>query len=631
MAVCLSSCGSQEQLTLHEMFSDNGEVSVRLDLVQGRLSYEVSFQGETLIKNATLGIIREDSNLSERLSIVSDSEAEVLSQDYSMATGKISRISDRGKSYKYIFQNQEGSKLGLEYEIYNSGFAFRYFFPGSDGKTVTINKDLTTFSFSLQGQAWMQPYDQASKWGPAYESDFKSYFNLYQKSPTSAGWSFPALFKFKNDAWLLVSDAGIDGDYVGTHLQYDSIRNVYAMRWPEQGECYGFNGNLPIGNLPWQTSWKVYALADGLNGIVNNNIVTHVSPESRIADCTWIIPGFSSWSWLADQNSPKDYHALKKYVDLAADMNWTYSLVDANWNEMINGDLAKLASYAKSQDVGLFVWYNSAGVHNDVMEKPRDIISDPKRRKNEFRKLNQLGVKGVKIDFFQSDKQFIMELYKEILMDAAEYQLMVNLHGCSIPRGWSRTYPNLVSMESVRGAESYIFDKDYPKKTLTNNTILPFTRNVIGSMDYTPVVFNHNTYPHLTTYGHELALAVVFESGIMHMGGSIEGYGAIPPFARAFLSEIPSSWDEIKYLIGTPGQDVVLARRKGKQWFIGGINGENQPKKWTLDLSSLKGNHNWEVIADGMSENTFSHKSNQSSLQIDILPYGGFVARTQPY
>ncbi|MDD2798057.1 MAG: glycoside hydrolase family 97 catalytic domain-containing protein, partial [Bacteroidales bacterium] len=273
--------------------------------------------------------------------------------------------------------------------------------------------------------------------------------------------------------------------------------------------------------------------------MINNLADTAIS-----GDFSWVKPGRSSWSWLTDNDSPKDFETMKKYVDLSAEMHWEYCLVDANWNLMQGGDIKQLVEYANSKNVGILMWYNSGGKHNKISERPRDIISNPEKCAAEFSKLQLWGVKGVKIDFWQSDKQNLIALYHDVLQKAAQHHLMVNLHGCTIPRGWSRTYPNLISQEAVKGEEAYLFDSSYPTNAPIQNSILPFTRNVIGSMDYTPVVFSDLNNHHLTTFAHELALALIFNSGITHFAGNVNDYNSLPLDVKQFLQNVPVVFDE---------------------------------------------------------------------------------------
>ena len=400
---------------------------------------------------------------------------------------------------------------------------------------------------------------------------------------------------------------------------------------PEEEEAMGVYEQHPISDkLPWATPWRVAIIGKNLNTIFQSNMVRHLSPENRLNDISWIKPGRASWSWLSDHDSPKDYSKLKKFVDLAVEMGWEYSLVDANWNVMKGGNIKQLVDYANSKNIGILLWYNSGGPHNTVEEMVRDVMHIPEKRQAEFAKLQEWGVKGVKIDFFQSDKPGMMKLYKDILEDAAKYEIMVNFHGCTIPRGWSRTYPNLITMESVRGAECYTFAETYPENAPYCNTILPVTRNVVGSMDYTPVIFSDMEMPHLTSYGHELALSVLFETGWLHLADKVEAYQNLPEAPKNFLKNVPVVWDESIYITGWPGKEMVVARKKGDTWYVAGVNGENVSKQISIPFEFLEeGKYVAEIITDGKEKNSFSNnlvKVDPIALhQMDLNPFGGFV------
>ena len=372
-----------------------------------------------------------------------------------------------------------------------------------------------------------------------------------------------------------------------------------------------------------------------LGDIVQSTLVTHLSAPSILTDDRWVRPGRVSWSWWSDPASPRNQVTLRQFVDLAAEMGWEYSLADANWTEMEKDAISNLVQYANSKSVGIILWYNSGGPHNTVTEKPRDRMFDKDLRRKEFQLLKNLGVKGVKVDFFQSDKQNIIQLYEDILKAAADFQIMVNFHGCTLPRGWSRTYPHLMSMEAVRGAESYIFDPLFPKQAPSHNAILPFTRNVVGPMDYTPVAFSNNNYPHLTTAVHELALSVVFESGWIHFADRVAAYRNLPDRPRQFLKQVPAAWDELYFVDGAPSRFVVLARRKGEQWFIGGINGTPNEKTISIKFDFLHAN-TWKMleIRDGDPQNPFVEAVRQVKrsdlLEIPMNAYGGFVLHLMP-
>jgi len=375
-----------------------------------------------------------------------------------------------------------------------------------------------------------------------------------------------------------------------------------------------------------------------LADIVESNLVSHLADPSVIDDLSWIQAGRASWAWWSGylDGTSDTPEKLKKYIDFAQEMSWEYSLIDAGWDYRKGFDLEEMARYADSKGVKLLLWYNSGGPINHVDAGPRDKMFDREIRRNEMKRIAALGIKGVKIDFFGSDKQAFMQLYHDILEDAAEFKLLVNFHGCTIPRGWSRTYPNMISYESVKGEEGYIYHADYEEKAPVHCAILPFTRNVVGSMDYTPVAFSVQQVPHRTSYGFELALSVVFESGIQHFPDQVEVYRKLPKPVNAFLRSLPTAWDDTKLVSGYPGRDVVIARQKGESWYMGGINAEDNEKELEVSLDFLNPgvNYNATLITDGADKKNFTittkSLTSQSKERVKVLPIGGFVMEIAP-
>jgi alpha-glucosidase len=313
-------------------------------------------------------------------------------------------------------------------------------------------------------------------------------------------------------------------------------------------------------------------------------------------------------------------------------MGWEYMLVDANWDIMDNGNIHDVLRHAKQKGVGVLLWYNSGGPHNVVTEKPRDTLTSKEVRRHELGLLKKWGVKGIKVDFFQSDKQNVMALYHGILEDAADFQIMVNFHGCTLPRGWERTYPHLMSMEAVRGEECYIFDDKYPERAPIQNTILPFTRNAVGPMDYTPVTFSNNKNPRRTTAAHELALSVLFETGWLHFADKAASYLELSGAPKEFLKQVPVTWDETRFVAGEPGQLAIVARRHGDTWYCAGVNGQNQRREERVRFGSwlAKGSYQVSLITDGADAKSFGSETKTfeagQELAVKMLPYGGFAA-----
>ncbi len=620
-----------------QLLSTDGDIKIELSLQEGKLFYTVALKIDDayseVIQKSPLGIVRKDADFTNCFSFVKASEIITINEHYNVITGKARKLHNHAHELTVSFSIPGGHLLDVTLRAYNDGIAFRYIFPEEMTDEFVVTGESSGFKFT-EGKAWIQPYDDVSTWTPAYETYFENEIAIGANSPKPNGWCFPALFHTAN-SWVLLSEAGVDGDFYGAHLNAEVNDGLYTIRLAESDEAMGvYEQEASSEKLPWVSPWRVAIMGNNLQTIVASNMIRHLSPSNRIDDTSWIKPGRVSWSWLSDHDSPQDFEKLKRFVDLAVEMGWEYSLVDANWNLMKGGNIKQLVDYANSKDIGILMWYNSGGPHNEVTGQVRDIMHLADKRQAEFAKLHEWGVKGVKIDFFQSDKQGMMKLYKDILIDAAAHQIMVNFHGCAIPRGWSRTYPHMMSMESVRGAECYTFASEYPQYAPAQNTILPVTRNVIGPMDYTPVIFSDMKYPHITSYGHELALSILFETGLLHLADATESYNSLPEVPKDFLKDVPVVWDETHYVTGWPGKEMVLARRNESTWYVAGVNGENDVKELSVELSFLmEGEHKAELISDGESPKSFSDQeftvNNNNPVELPLLPYGGFVMKIE--
>ncbi len=621
---------SKAQEQFGNLSSPNGELTVRLFQQNDITYYDIQRSSKTVLEASELGVQRSDADMYKKWKLIESAEARTKTENYSLMVGKQRTISKQYRERKWVFSDENYNGIEVIFRVFDDGVAFRYHFSYLDNTKETVFTDEhTTFNLPENGVAWLQPYDSVTKFSPAYERYFENALPIAQKSKHTEGWVFPALFHAQ-ESWTLITESDLGKNYCGMHLQTNAENGIYRLRFPEKGEAMEDIRQLPTTNtVEWFSPWRVIITAKTLGDVMSSTLTTDVARPAPKQDFSWVKPGRASWSWWSDWDSPKDTAKLKKFVNMAVNMGWEYSLVDANWNMIKKGGLDSVIAIANKKKVGIWLWYNSGGAHNEVTEAPRDLMWDKSKRRAEFERIAKLGVKGVKIDFFQSDKQFVIQQYLEILDDAADFKIMVNFHGCTIPRGWQRTYPHLVSMEAVKGAENYHFDPTYPDRAPANNTILAATRNVIGSMDYTPVTLTDVKYPRKTTLTHELALAIVFESGVQHIADKPESYALLPEVLN-YLKTIPSVWDEIKYLGGMPGKDMVLARRSGKTWYIAGINGENKAKELEINLLSLKltSPSNAMMIGDIKDRNdiSVSKKELNSTLKIQFAPYGGFVA-----
>ena len=338
--------------------------------------------------------------------------------------------------------------------------------------------------------------------------------------------------------------------------------------------------------------WRV-AIIGSLSDVVESTLVTDVCSPSQITDTSWIQPGVVSWIYWAYNHGSNDYAIIKKYVDMAATLHLPYVLIDAEWDQMDQlpsnegKTIEDAIAYAKEKGIKPMIWYNSSIGWVDGAPTPKYRLNKPEDREKEFEWCEKLGVAGVKIDFFSGDNQRNMDFCLDLLESAARHHLLVNFHGATIPRGWQRTWPNLMSTEGVYGAEWYNNVPTFTKKAAAHNATLPFTRNVIGPMDYTPCAFSDSQHPHITTHAHELALTVLFESGLQHLADKPESYLSQPQEMQDFLSHLPAVWDETRFVSGYPGESVVLARRSGQTWYIAGINGTDEQKELTMPTGIL--------------------------------------------
>jgi hypothetical protein len=531
------------------------------------------------------------------------------------------------------FATAEGARLELIVRTANDGMAFRYRFPETSKTLHTVTGEATGFTIARGAHGWLLPHQEPGKWTPAYE-DFFQEDAAGDPAPTAQGWSYPALFRLADEThWVLITEAGLDESYCGSRLASDVTDGTYRVRFPDAKEGLGRGAVEPTSALPWATPWRVIVAGERVAQIFESTLVADLSSPTTLQDLSWIVPGRSSFGWWKDDDASKKEEVLNAFVDLSATMHWEYSLIDSNWHELPEGALARVIARAKEKGVGIFLWYNSGGPHNEVTEwGPRDRLFDAEKRRAEFARIAALGVKGVKVDFWQSDKQELIRLYVEMMRDAADAHLMIDFHGCTLPRGWSRTWPNLVSQEAVVGAEFYKISPRMTELGAWHNTVLPFTRNVVGPMDYTPVTFSDAKFPHQTTNAHELALSVVFESGLLHFADGPEAYAALPDAAKQFLQDVPVAWDDSRLLAGEPGTLAVVARRRDRGWWVGGISGTASAQTVPLDLSFLEAG-DWEaiIIRDGAEPRRLVTEAAPvgaaDRINIPLLPRGGFAVR----
>ena len=583
-------------------------------------------RGGTEVMNVQLGLKSDKTNYdisSMTLKGGIPKKAKLVAEQYRAVSGKRSECSYRMNEKTLVFANQDGSEIGVTIRLGADSFAFRYELDGAAGTPVEFQGESTAYHFPETDTFRLQRRELG------YEDRYPEYAasDLPDKLV-----EYPIFFhNADKTTWGLISETGFDGSYCGCLLKISAKeKGVIRTTYPEQWESNGHGAVNPKTSLPWKSPWRA-AVIGSLANIVESTLIDDLAPECAIADTSWIQPGMAAWVYWAHNNGSRDFQVVKDYINLAADMKWPNVLIDWEWDVMGNGgNIDDALALAKEKGVGVWLWYNSGGEHTGVMGGPRDRFITHEAREKEFAWLTSKGVKGVKIDFFGGDKQDMMQYYVDILRDAAAHKIMVDFHGCTLPRGWSRTWPNLMSMEAVFGAEMYNNNDVLTEAGAEHNTTLPFIRNVVGPMDYTPTAFTDSQHRHTTSHAHELALPVVFESAAQHMADRPSSFRSLPDKVKAFLAVLPTAWDDTKYLGGEPGDSAILARRKGNTWYVGGINGKNESRTFSFKVPGNPGEtFTWEKIGDGENRTSFGFADGTAKagdvITVDTLGRGGFV------
>lgn len=632
LALYCSACGPKDTQDL-SLISPDGSLKVNVTTNEnGQVFYTISKDGLEILEASKLGVTREDADLSEGLKLSGVSEVEMIHDNYELKYGKQLKNHYMANKKVYSFESEAGELMDVIFQLSDDGLAFRYFFPGEGGEVKFISSEHTTFNLPDSARAWLQPCAEAksgwSQTNPSYEENYLMDIPVNQSSPTAAGWVYPALFSV-GDNWVLISESGLEPNYCATRLAQNSPNGEYQVGFPQDKEVI-FDGELnPQSELPWYSPWRVLAIGS-LKTITESTLGTDVATPAIAGDFSWVEPGRSSWSWVILKDDSTIVPVQKRFIDYSAEMGWEYVLIDDLWDKQIGYDgLKELGDYARSKGVKLSLWFNSAGDWNSTPLTPKNKMLTSEFRLEEFNKIKELGISGVKIDFFGGDGQSVIQYYHEILKDAAKAEIAVNFHGCTLPRGWQRTYPNLMTMESIKGMEFITFDQRNADVALTHCALLPFTRNVFDPMDFTPVSFSE--IPNIerrSTNGFELALSALFVSGIQHYAETANGMKNHPAYVQEAMKAVPVKWDESVFVDGYPGEYVVMARRSGDRWFVCGINAEDTSKELVLDLPFAKGIKG-SVITDGEERRSWKKEdltvSEEGHLSMTMKANGGFL------
>ena len=620
--------------------SPDGKLNVALQVNEkGQALYSVQLNGKDVLRPSALGLIRDDQSFAEGLTLENISSLERIEDNYKMLLGKRKNCSYIANRRIYTLKNSKDEEMQIIFQVSNDGVAFRYAFQDESEKPFSIADEKTAFAFEPNTVSWLHPMQPGkSGWSrlqPCYEEHYEIERPVGVPSSTGEGWCLPALFKTKDDIWVLICDSDVDESYCAVRLGRDSAGSVYKVAFPHPQEHRGpIDPVAPVITTPFKSPWRVLIIGDKLKTIVESTLMTDVAKNCEYPDTDFIRPGKAAWHWLRYGDDSSTLEVAESFLDFASKMKWQYMLIDANWDRFIGYEkMAEFVKKAASKNVGVILWYNSNGPWNDAPMGPKDKMHERQVRRQEFAKLKEMGVKGVKVDFFSGDKQATMKLYLDIFRDAADYGILVNCHGATIPRGWQRTYPNLITMEAVKGMEFCTFEQRNADIEAQHCCILPFTRNVISSMDFTPVVFN----PQIrgvrlrTTLAFELALSVIFESGVQHFGLVPDEYGLMPDYVVSYLQDVPTVWDETRFIDGYPGKFVVIARKSGDKWYIAGINGTREEMELSPDLSFLPAETKAVLIRDGPDRSFSKTALEQEAARkpvIKLQPNSGFVIVT---
>lgn len=619
------------------ILSPNRDLRAEFELTSdGAPFYRVVWKGQTVLEHSALGLVRDDADFSKGLNLKSAGGATKVRDHYEILTAK--RRENRYVANQRVFSltGPNGEVMEIIFRVSNDGVAFRYHFPKASGEPRRVIEEKTAFAFGTQALAWLQPMSVAKtgfeRTNPSYEEYYEMGIPAGTPSNFGAGWVFPGLFR-TGEAWVAVSETGVGRTDNGSRLAHESPGGVYRIGYPDTRETAGGEPVGPVTTLPWSSPWRLLAIGD-LATVTESMLGVDLAPAPAVKVGGPLVPGRASWSWpiLGDNNTT--YEVQKRFIDYAADMGWEYCLIDALWDTQIGYEKTKeLADYAKTRNVGLLLWYNSNGNWNGAPQTPKDKLLTHEDRVKEFERLKAMGIKGLKIDFFGGDGQAVIRFYHDLLVDSAPYGLLMNFHGCTLPRGWQRTYPHLMTMEAIRGFEFVTFEQSNADRQPAHCAMLPFTRNLFDPMDFTPVCLDRLPRgERRTTAVFELALSVLFTSGIQHYPEVPEGMAKMPDYVREWMKHVPAVWDDVRLLEGFPGRYVALARRSGDTWYIAGINGETTERTFNLDLSRVAKKGRAELIRDG-SEAGFSREEiawkKGGAVTVKVPSHGGFVMRVK--
>jgi len=616
--------------------SPDKHIGVEVGLQDEKPVYSIHVDDVLFMEDSPLGLKTSIGDFSEGLSYAAQGSS-AIKEAYDLKKAKVSHVEYHANELIVKFVNANEDTLAVQFRVSNSDVAFAYKLTAKERNTkVKILEEATGFNLPDDATSFITPqalpmtgWEQTK---PSYEEEYTFDEALGTQSQYGVGYTFPALFKNAEKGWILISETNVDGSYPGARLGESDKNGLFPIAFPQEGENNGLGDAFAAMAMPAQTPWRTITLGKTLKPIVETTASFDLVEQRYEASQDYTM-GRATWSWIVWQDNSINYEDQVKFIDLAEALNFEYVLIDNWWDANIGREkMEELVAYANSKNVDVVLWYNSNGFWNNAPQTPQDFMNTAYKRQQEMAWLQEIGVKGLKIDFFGGDKQMTMQLYEDILNDANDYGLAITFHGCTLPRGWEKMYPNYVTSEAVRASENLIFTQYALDKHAYYSTILPFTRNPVGAMDFAPVFLNKRLSRdqkggtvRKTTDAFELATAVLYFSPIQHFGLTPNNLDEQPEFVLDFLRAVPTVWDETVYVGGEPGDYVAIARRKGDTWYLAVTNGEQEKKTLELDLPMFK-NAEATFIYDAKdktaAQKTVKVKSS-GKLKIDVLGEGG--------
>ena len=624
--------------------SPNGKMTVTISDEGGRPAYQVTLDGAVFLERSPLGVKMNFDDLTQGLSLKDYKESKV-EDDYVLETIKQRHVKYEANEAVCQFIKDGRQALDIVFRVTDRDVAYRYkIYPKKETLVGVVLAEASGFvlpegttTFLCPQSAPMHGFARTS---PSYETSY-TLDDAAGKNGWGEGYTFPCLFKVPavatesqqtQQGWVLISETGTDGDYVGCRLLNENSTK-YRIGFPQAGEMNGVGSTTPAVTLPCNTPWRTITLGTTLAPIVETTVANDLVQPKYKASRNYTY-GKGMWSWIIGMDPSCNFDEQKRYVDFAAAMGYRSLLVDAFWDKQIGyPKMEELSRYAQSKGVGLFLWYNSNGSWNDAPQTPIGKMNKSAVRRQEMAWMQKNGILGIKVDFFGGDKQPMMQLYEDILTDANEFGLQVIFHGCTLPRGWERMYPNYVASEAVLASENLHFGQGACDAEARNAATHTFIRNTVGSMDFGGSTLNkrysadnqHGT-TRRTSDVYALATAVLFQSSVQHFALAPNNLTDAPAWAVDFMKQVPTTWDEVRFIDGYPGRYVIMARRCGDKWYVAGINADKQPVKQTLQLPMFANGTMLSVYSDDAQLNGAVNQVKLKKQQLKIeIPENGAV------